>query len=172
MNFFKLFYLIIACVVIFEFFMLQTVSGEELRPLEWSNPIQSGISRAELVEKLEKMDIKFFKETGGLTYSSKITTKQRDYLFCKDRLYAIVEGEFVTGKDFNKWFQAFLSAHKLYGPPEEYHAEPDWGRFRAEWKLKNGNVLHFQLQSDLKEKQGWSRQLYADDIGTTCLEKY
>jgi hypothetical protein len=83
----------------------------------------------------------------------------------------MVEGVFVTGEEFNKWFQTFLAAHRRHGAPDKYSAQEDWGRFRAEWNLENGSTLYFQLQSNLKDKQGWSRQLYANDIGAPCLKK-
>ncbi len=166
MPFLKMFLTIFTVV----FIALSSVSAEELPPIGWSEDIQPGISEVELSDKLKNMGIQFFKEAGGLTYSFKIVTRERDYLFCEDRLYAIVEGEFVTGEKFNEWFQAFLTAHKRYGKPDNYYAEPDWGRFRAEWRIENDSTLYFQLQSNLKDEQGWSRQLYANDIGAPCLK--
>ena len=50
-------------------------------------------------------------------------------------------------------------------------AHKDWGRIVVEWNLENGSTLYFQLQSNRKDKQGWSRQLYANDIGAPCLKK-
>lgn len=170
--FFKIFLIIFVIV----FITLNSVNGEELSPfgweelppLGWSDDIQPGISEAELSDKFKNMGIKFLKGPRGLTYSSKIITKERDYLFCNDRLYAIIEGVFAIGEEFNKWFQSFLTAHRRYGKPDKYDAEPDWGRFRAEWRLENGSTFYFQLQCNLKDKQGWSRQLYANDIGAPC----
>lgn len=138
-------------------------------PLEWSANIKPGLSESELKSELNNLGIQYREAAGGLTYSSKLVTKERDYLFCQDRLYAIVEGGFTTGREFNEWFQAFLTAHRRYGEPAEYYAEEDWGRFRAKWHLSKGSTLHFQLQSNLKDKQGWSRQLYADRVGKPCM---
>ncbi|NOY71129.1 MAG: hypothetical protein GXP14_01935 [Gammaproteobacteria bacterium] len=150
---------------------LSFASEPELRPLEWADDIQPGISEAKITAKLNNMGVAYFKGAGGLTYTSKVVAGERDYLFCQGRLYAIVEGVFATGKEFNKWFQAFLAAHRRNGAPDKYSAQEDWGRFRAEWSLDNSSTLYFQLQSNLKDKQGWSRQLYANDIGASCLKK-
>ena len=150
---------------------LSFASEAELPPLEWSDDIQPGISETKLTAKLNNIGVTYLKGGGGLTYTSKVVVAEKDYLFCQDRLYAMVEGVFVTGKEFNKWFQAFLAAHRRYGTPDNYSAQEDWGRFRAEWNLENGSTLYFQLQSNLKGKQGWSRQLYANDIGAPCLKK-
>lgn len=149
--------------------LLSSVSGAAQPPLQWSEHIRPGISEAALKAKLNNLGVQFDTAAGGLTYSSKVVAGERDYLFCKDRLYAIVEGVFVTGTEFNEWFQAFLAAHQRYGEPNEYYALKDWGQFRAEWNLDNGSTLYFQLQSNLKDKQGWSRQLYANEIGKPCL---
>jgi hypothetical protein len=141
----------------------------EITPLEWSADISPGLSEAALTERLENLGSAFAKRAGGLTYTSMISTGGRDYLFCEDQLYAVIEGAFVTGREFNDWFQEFLSAHDRYGEPRKYEALEDWGRFRAEWDVGDGSTLHFQLQSDLEAQQGWSRQLYADDVGKPCM---
>ncbi len=54
---------------------------------------------------------------GGLTYTSKIVTPQRDYLFCNDRLSSIVDGEKVDGARFNYWMSALLATQQEYGDP-------------------------------------------------------
>lgn len=143
----------------------------QLPPLEWSEEIRPGISESELKRILSNVGVQFTKGPQGLSYSSMVSTDQRDYLFCQDRLYAMVEGVFTTGEEFNKWFQTFLAAHQRYGQPNKYDAMEGWSRFRAEWNLDGGSTLFFQLQSDLKDKQGWSRQLYANELGAPCLEK-
>ena len=145
-------------------------SDEELPPLVWSDDIQAGLSEAGLAAKLKNMGILYSKAAGGLTYTSRVIAGARDYLFCQGRLYAMIEGEFVTGEDFNKWFQTFLATHQWHGAPNKYSAQKDWGYFRAEWNLERGNTLYFELKKGLEGKQGWSRQLYNSDIGAPCLK--
>ena len=170
----------ISAIPLFRMFLIITTVGliplsfaseAELPPLEWSDDIQPGISEAKLTTKLNNMGVPYFKGAGGITYTSKVVASERDYLFCQGRLYAMIEGVFVTGEEFNKWFQAFLAAHRRHGEPDKYSAQEDWGRLRVEWNLENSSTLYFQLQSNLKDKQGWSRQLYATDIGAPCLKK-
>lgn len=146
-----------------------TVAWAERPPLEWSEDIRPGLSQSELEAKLTNLGIQFHTGGKGLTYTSKLVASERDYLFCRDRLYAIVEGVFASGREFDEWFQTFLAAHRRYGEPSKYYAQEDWGRFRAEWKLDNGSTFYFQLQSNLKDKYGWSRQLYANKVGKPCM---
>jgi hypothetical protein len=146
-------------------------SSAELPLLSWSKNIKPGITEAELTTILKSLGVRYYDGGKGLTYTSSINTDIKDYLFCQDRLYAIVEGAFAGGTEFNEWFDAFLLAHREYGKPVRYEAMKDWGRFIAVWKLRDGSTLYFQLQSNLKDKQGWSRQLYSSDIGASCLEK-
>ena len=144
------------------------VSWAELPPLSWSEDIKPGITESELTTILKSLVVRHHDGGDGLSYTSLIQTDARDYLFCEGRLYAIVEGVLASGMEFNEWFDAFLAAHRRYGKPERYEAEEDWGRFRAEWNLRDGSTLYFQLQSNLKEKHGWSRQLYARNTGAPC----
>lgn len=150
------------------FIIFNSVAYAERSALEWSGDIRPGLSESDLESKLDNLAIQFYSGGKGLTYTSKLRTDQRDYLFCENNLYAIVEGAFVSGREFNAWFQAFLAAHERYGEPVRYSAEKDWGRFRAEWELDDGSTLYFQLQSNLEDKHGWSRQLYAESVGKTC----
>lgn len=141
----------------------------EMTPLEWSDDISPGLSETALSNKLGNMGVAFAKRSGGLTYTSMISTSNRDYLFCEDRLYAVIEGEFVSGREFNEWFQEFLSAYERYGDARKYEAFKAGARFRAEWDVGDSSTLHFKLQSDLESQHGWSRQLYADDVGEPCM---
>ena len=146
-------------------------SWAELPTLSWSEDIKPGITESEMTTILSSLGVRYFDGGEGLSYTSSIKTDTRDYLFCEDHLYAIVEGVFTSGAEFNEWFDAFLATHLRHGKPKHYEAEKDWGRFRAEWKLNDGSTLYFQLQSNLKDKHGWSRQLYSRNTGSPCLER-
>lgn len=144
----------------------------QLPPLEWTNEVKPSLSEAQLTNMLQFMGVQFGIRAGGLTYTSMVSTSNRDYLFCNDKLYALVEGGFFTGKEFIQWFQTFLSAHMQYGEPAEYIANEQWGTFHANWVLEDGSNLIFQLRSNLTDKQGWTRQLYSNEVefGGPCLE--
>jgi len=149
---------------------ISCTSRADLPPLRWSADIKPGITESELATVLKSVGVRYFDGGKGLTYTSSINTNTRDYLFCEDHLYAIVEGVFTNGAEFNEWFEAFLAAHQRHGKPEHYEADKDWGRFIAVWQLKDGSTLYFQLQSNLRDKYGWSRQLYSRNAGSHCLE--
>lgn len=93
-------------------------SWADLPPLRWSGDIKPGMTESELTSMLKSLGVNYHDDGAGLTYTSSIATDTRDYLFCQDRLYAIVEGVFASGTEFNEWFDAFLSAHYEYGEPE------------------------------------------------------
>lgn len=142
----------------------------QLPQLTWSDQVKPGLSEEQVKRQLEGMGIPYADRPGGLTYTSLVWTPQRDYLFCGGRLYALVEGAFVSGEQFIRWLQTFLSAHKQYGEPIEYVADERSGIFQTTWKLDDGSNLYFQLRSNLKDQQGWTRQLYSREVGAPCLE--
>lgn len=142
----------------------------QLPPLEWTSEIKPSLSETQLTSMLQFMGVQFRIRASGHTYTSMVTTSNRDYLFCDDKLYALVEGGFFTGKEFIQWFQTFLSAHIHYGEPAEYIANEKVGTFHANWVLEDGSNLYFQLKSNLTDKQGWTRQLYSNEVGAPCLE--
>lgn len=143
----------------------------QLPPIEWTKHIHPGITEVELISILRNTGVQYHQGPEGFTYSSMIHTDQRDYFFCEDKLYAIAEGGWISGAEFSKWFQTFLGAHLAYGQPRKYEADERWSRFVAEWKLEDGSRLLFILRSNVKDKQGWNRELYADDIGKTCIDR-
>ena len=75
-------------------------SGQELL-LEWREELAAGSPQLAVKLYLEERGIRPMIMKDGVTYTSKIATPQRDYLFCNERLFSIVEGERVDGARFN-----------------------------------------------------------------------
>ena len=86
-------------------------NGDDLL-LEWSGYLQEGALQEAVKLHLEERGIRPTVLRGGIKYTSKIKTPQRDYLFCNGRLASMVEGERVTGERFNYWMSALLATQK------------------------------------------------------------
>ncbi len=144
----------------------------EMTPLEWSADIYPGMTESELIDYLESLGVTgIYSKRGGFTYTSQVCTTRRDYFFCNDHLYAIIEGGYYSGRDFNEWLQTYLSAYERYGEPKKYEVSKEWGQFVTVWVLGDNDKLFFVLSSDLKKQQGWNRQLLNIEYGSPCIDR-
>ncbi len=120
----------VATMVALAFMVFPTPSvGDELL-LEWTKELPAGSPQLAVKHYLEDRGIHPVAQEGGLTYTSKIVTPPRDYLFCNDRLSSIVEGERVDGARFNYWMTAFLTTQQNYGDPTAVDYENDWRQIK------------------------------------------
>lgn len=58
-----------------------SVAWAERSALEWSEDIRPGLSQSELKTKLTNLGVQVHTGGEGLTYTSKLVTDERDYLF-------------------------------------------------------------------------------------------
>ena len=99
---------------------------------------------------------------GGIKYTSKIKTPQRDYLFCNGRLASMVEGERVTGERFNYWMSALLATQKKIWLSTAVKYEHTWRQIMFQWKTRFNYWMSALLATQKKINRLWlshSRQV-------------
>jgi hypothetical protein len=142
-------------------------AGQELI-LEWTQELAAGSHQWAVEHYLQDRGIDPVILKDGLTYTSRITTPQRDYLFCNERLFGIVEGDRVDGAKFNFWMTAFLTTHKEYGDPTEVEYEDTWRQIKFNWMLDGDNALYFLVRGAPPDGIIWSRELIHEPSGRPC----
>ena len=141
--------------------------GDELL-LEWTRELPAASPQRAVEHYLEDRGIRPVVREGGLTYTSKIVTPLRDYLFCNGRLSSIIEGEGVGGARFNYWMTVFLAAQQEYGDPTTVEYDDDWRQIKFQWKLAGDTALYFLLRGASPDTIIWTRELIHEPSSRPC----
>lgn len=150
---------------------LNSVSfADDLSSFEWTKDIKPGATKTDVKQHLEALGVKVSIGGKATTYTSILNTEKRDYLFCNNELFAMIEGEHShpSGYIFNKWLTGYLAAHDRHGNPLLYEADSSWGFFMTKWDVSD-SVLYYRLQQVFNSgNHNWSRQLYHKHKGIAC----
>ncbi len=158
----------VATMVALGFMVSPTSSvGNELL-LEWTRELPAASPQLAVEHYLQDRGIRPEVREGGLTYTSKIVTPLRDYLFCDDRLSSIIDGETVDGARFNYWMTAFLATQQKYGDPTAVEYEDDWRQIKFQWKLAGDTTLYFLIRGAAPDVIIWSRELNHEPSSRPC----
>ena len=158
----------VATMVALGFMVFPTPSvGNELL-LEWTKELPAGSPQRAVEFYLQDRGIRPVVGGGGLTYTSKIVTPQRDYLFCDDRLSNIIDGEKVDGARFNYWMTALLATQQKYGDPTAIEYEDFWRQIKFQWELAGDTVLYFLIRGAPPDVIIWSRELIHEPSSRPC----
>ena len=141
--------------------------GNELL-LEWTEELQPASLQITVERYLKDRGIRPVVRGGGFTYTSKIVTPLRDYLFCDDRLSIIIEGESVDGARFNYWMSALLATQQEYGDPAAVEYEDIWRQIKFQWKLAGDTSLYFLIRGASPDEIIWSRELNHEPSSRPC----
>ncbi len=152
--------------LVFMVFPTPSVGNELL--LEWTKELQPASPQIAVERYLQDRGIRPVVMEDGLTYTSKIVTPQRDYLFCNDRLSSIVDGEKVDGARFNYWMSAFLATQQKYGNPTTVEYEDHWRQIKFQWKLASDTTLYFLIRGAPPDVIIWSRELTHEPSSRPC----
>lgn len=152
--------------LVFMVFPTPSVGNELL--LEWTRELQAASPQRAIEHYLQDRGIRPVVRGGGLTYTSKIVTPLRDYLFCDDRLSSIVEGERVDGARFNYWMSAFLATQQKHGDPTTVEYEDNWRQIKFQWKLAGDTTLYFLIRGAPPDVIIWSRELIHEPSSRPC----
>lgn len=144
-----------------------TAAGDR-NNLTWDKLLYPGIAASEVVAHLENSGVIVQHFPGGFTYTSKIATEKRDYLFCDEKLYAVIEGESVDNRRFVDWMVTFMNAQDTLGEPASIQIESLWNQITATWELGKGSEVYFLVRVGEPDKITWSRQLYHIPTGQAC----
>ena len=136
--------------------------------LEWTKELQPASPQIAVERYLQDRGIRPVVMEDGLTYTSKIVTPQRDYLFCNDRLSSIVEGEKVDGARFNYWMSALLATQQEYGDPTNVEYEDDWRQIKFQWELAGDTMLYLLIRGAPPDVIIWTRELIHKPSSRPC----
>lgn len=142
-------------------------NGDDLL-LEWSGYLQEGALQEAVKLHLEERGIRPTVLRGGIKYTSKIKTPQRDYLFCNGRLASMVEGERVTGEGSTTGCLPCLRHIKKYGDPTAVKYEHTWRQIMFQWKLPGGTTLYLLVRGAPPDIIIWSRELVHEPSNRSC----
>ena len=158
----------IAALVVSASVIFSTPSiGNELL-LEWTRELPAASPQLAVELYLGERGIRPGVGGGGLTYTSKIVTPERDYLFCNEHLSSIVEGEYVNGAQFNFWMTAFLATQQKYGDPSAIKIENDWRHIKFMWHLADDTSLFFLVRAAPPDQIIWTRELIHEPSSLPC----
>ena len=158
-------YLLLAALIVFP----NPSIGNDLL-LEWTSDLKPGAAQSDVEHYLRNRGIKPVITKGGFTYSSKIWTPQRNYLFCNEQLSNIIEGEHVDGARFNYWMSAFLATQKKLGDPANVEYEEFWRQIKFRWELEGDSSLYFLIRGAPPDAIIWSRELLHEPSSRPCYE--
>ncbi len=136
--------------------------------LEWTRELPAASPQLAVEHYLQDRGIRPEVREGGLTYTSKIVTPLRDYLFCDDRLSSIIDGEKVDGARFNYWMTALLATQQKYGDPTAVEYEENWRHINFQWKLAGDTMLYFLIRGAPPDAIIWSRELIHEPSSRPC----
>lgn len=139
--------------------------------LRWDSNIYPGLARHDLEGLHAAVGLSTHREPAGFTYTSKLSTAKRDYLFCNDKLFAIIEGEQVDSHEFVMWMSAYVAAREKLGDPASITIDTFFGQLTTVWKVGNGDELYFQLRTAEPDVIIWSQQLSHLPISNKCSDK-
>lgn len=143
-------------------------NAEDIGRIAWDTYIHPGLTKSELVARLDRLGVATARGASGTTYTANITTGKRDYLFCNDRLYAIVEGEFVDNARFTLWMEEMLNAKSDLGEPSSVELSWLFSQITVKWDTAEQDSLIFLIRTAEPDKVTWSQQLYNNPIGEEC----
>ena len=152
--------------LVFVVFPTPSVGNELL--LEWTRELPAASPPLAVELYLGERGIRPGVGGGGLTYTSKIVTPERDYLFCNEHLSSIVEGENVNGARFNFWMTAFFATQQKYNDPSAIKYENDWRQILFMWHLADDTSLFFLVRAAPPDQIIWSRQLVHEPSSLPC----
>ena len=153
-------------LVIFAAFPAPSSSSELL--LEWTKELPAGSPQWTVRHYLEDRGIRPVISKGGLTYTSMISSPQRDYLFCNKLLFSIIKGEHVDGARFNYWMTAFLATQQKYGDPVTVEYQNLLRQIKFRWNLKGDAILYFLIRAAIPDFIIWSQQLVHKPTSRSC----
>ena len=159
-------YVLMLVALVFVVFPTPSVGNELL--LEWTRELQAASLQITVERYLQDRGIRPVVGGGGFTYTSKIVTPQRDYLFCNDRLSSIVDGEKVDGARFNYWMSALLATQQEYGDPTNVEYEDEWRQIKFQWELAGDTMLYLLIRGAPPDVIIWTRELIHKPSSRPC----